>query len=218
MKTKKIIISLLIVCIFISLVSSKQFNYDEFIKKPFYNKIKYLIISFFNIIEQYTVYFLLGLNVRKISEPYDFFFCFIAGCMFRIILLILQKVYKYIFNIKDNYIYNESDNTENLYIVIKKLDELSKNLNDIVNINKEENKENNNNDDNINENDLLKFREIEEKNKFINNKFNQLENCIGIIENNYNEEKKNNERILKTINDCQEFIKTSLEGNKKEEK
>ena len=183
---KKIIFILLLVCIFIPLISSNQFNYDEFKQKPFYKKIKYLLISFFNIIEHYTLYFLLYLNLRKISEPYDFFFCFIAGCIFRIIILILQKIYISVFNCKDNYIYNESDNTENLYIVIKKLDELSKNLNNIVNINKEENKENNN-DDNINENDLLKLREIENKNKFINNKFNQLENCIGIIESNYNE-------------------------------
>ena len=216
MKIKKIIMCLLLFSIFISIVSSKQFNYDEFKEKTFPKKIKYLIISFFNIIEQYTFYFLLDLNVRKISEPYDFFCCFIAGCILRIIFVIFKKIYKSMFNIKDNYIYNEPDNTENLYIVIKRLDELNKNLNNIINTNKEGNMEINN-DNNLNENDNLKLREIEEKNININKKLIQLEKYVGIIEKNYNEEKANNEKILNTIYECQQFIKNSLESNKKEE-
>ena len=212
MKGKNIIFILLLITVFISLVSPKEFNYEEFKKKAFQKKIKYLIISFFNTIEQYTFYFIFGLNVRKISEPYDFFFCFIAGMIFRIILFILRKIYISIFNLKDNYIYNEIDNAEDLYKVIKKLDELKTNLNQIVNENGEEII--NNNED---KSKTLNLKEVEKINKKVNDKLKKLEEYTQIIEKNYNDEKENNEKILKTIQECQQFIKNSLENNQKEE-
>ena len=54
--------------------------------------------------------------------------------------MILKNIYKSVFNLKDNYIYNEHDNTENLYKVINKLEDYKKNINNIINNNEEENK------------------------------------------------------------------------------
>ena len=223
MKGTKLIFILIILSLFISIISSKEFNYDKFIEKSFFEKIKYFIIFFFNLLEQYTLYILFLLNILKIIEPYDFLFCFISGCIFRILLLILKYIYKSVFNLKDNYIYNEHDNTENLYKVINKLEELKKNLNNNININKEKNNNNINNITNninnkINSNDLLKLNEIEKMNKNVNEKLEKIEECIKIIENNYNNEKTNNEKILKIILNCQQFIKNDLESNQKEEK
>ena len=120
MNIKKSLFFLLII-ILISLVYSKQFDYEELKKKSLANKIKYLIIHFFAKIEQYTLYYIMGIRSYNIDEPYDFFFCFIIGCFLRIFYLLLKKMIKNIFNIKDNnYVYNESDNAEKLYEVNKK--------------------------------------------------------------------------------------------------
>ena len=227
MKGKKIIFIIIIITLFISIVSQKEFKQDKFKEKSFIEKIKYLIFSFFDLIEQYTLYFLLVLNIRQITEPYDFFFCFIVGCIFRILFLIMKNIYKSVFNLKDNYIYNEHDNTENLYKVINKLEVFKKNLNNIINDNEGENKNKKNNitnninnkkNNDNNNNDFFKLTEIEKMNKNVNVQLDKLEECIKIIENNYNNEKTNNEKILKIILDCQKFIKNSLESNQKEEK
>jgi len=223
MKGTKLIFILIILSLFISIISSKEFNYDKFIEKSFFEKIKYFIIYFFNLLEQYTLYILFHLNVLKITEPYDFLFCFITGCIFRILLLILKNIYKSVFNLKDNYIYNEHDNNENLYKVINKLEDFKKNINSVVNNNEEENSNNINNITNninnkINNNDLLKVTEIEKMNKNVNEKLEKIEECIKVIENNYNNEKTNNEKILKIILNCQQFIKNALESSQKEEK
>ena len=214
MKGKKFLLTLFLISISIIFIISKELNYDKFKEKSFLKNIKYIIVLIFNFIEHYTYYFLLGLHVRQISEPYDFCFCFIAGCSLRIFFLILTNIYKTIFNIGDSYVYNEPDNTENLYIVIKKLDEFNELLNDNDNKNNKEEEKNNiiNNDD-----EALGYREIEEMNKKINDKLKKIEKCINLIEKNYNEEKNNNEKILKTIQDCQQFIKKTLE-DKEEEK
>ena len=227
MKGKKLIFILIIISLFFSFVFSKEFNYDKLKEQSFLEKIKYLIISFFNLIEQYTLYFVFGLNVKQITEPYDFFFCFIAGCVFRILFLILKNIYKSVFNLKDNFIYNEHDNTDNLYKVINKLEDFKKNLNNIINDKEEDNNNRINNisnnidnkkNDNTNNNDLMKLTEIEKMNKNVNKKLEKIEECIKVIDNNYNNEKTSNEKILKIILDCQLFIKNSLETNQKEEK
>ena len=221
MKTRKIILSLLLIYINISIVSSKDFDYDD--EKPNENslneKIKYIVLLIFGKIEQYTLYFLLALNVRKISEPYDFFCCFIAGCILRILLVLLKKIYRIVFNLGDHYVYNEPDSTENLYIVIKKLNELIKNFNNLPNLNEGNNINKDINDDNnkdLNEKELLKLKEIEETNTIVNKKLISLENIIKLLEQNYNDEKKNNENFLKTIEDCQKYIKESFENKNKE--
>ena len=123
------------------------------------------------------------------------------------------------FNIKDSYVYNEPDNTENLYIINKKLEELSKNVNNNLSLNNEDinNINNNNENDELSENDLLKLKQINERNKTANNKLAQIENYMKDIEENYNKEKNNNEKILKTIEEAQTFIKDSLVGKSKEE-
>ena len=223
MKGKKLICILIIISLFISFVSSKEFNYDKFKEKSFLEKIKYHIISFFNLIEQYTFYILFLLNVIQITEPYDFLFCFMAGCIFRILFLIFKNIYKSLFNLKDNYIYNEHDNTENLYKVINKLEDYTKYVNNIINNNEEENNNKitnitNNINNMINKNDLSILNEIEIMNKNVNKQLEKIEECIKVIENNYKNEKTNNEKILKIILDCQQFIKNALESNQKEEK
>jgi len=220
MTSKKYLFSLLLFSIFFTCVSSHEFNYDEFKVKPFPKKIKYIIISFFMSLEKYTYKFLFYLRLHKFSDPYDFFIFFIAGGIFRILIVILKKIYKSIFNIKDSYVYNEPDNTENLYIINKKLDELSKNVNNKLNLNNEdENNINNNGNENdeLSEKDLLKLKQINEKNKTVNNKLAQIEKFMKDIEENYNKEKNNNEKILKTIEEAQTFIKESLVGKSKEE-
>ena len=182
MKIQKVLIFILFIYL-VSYVSSKDLKIDELKEQPFLKKTKDLIISFFNILEKYTLYFIFILNQKEIKEPYDFAFFFIYGCIFRIIFIILKKMYKYIFKLNDNYIYNQQDNTESLYIVIKRLDELSNNLNKIA----DKNSGNINNikdDNNLNENDLLKLREIDNKNKTVNKKLIELENYIKIIEKN----------------------------------
>jgi len=158
--------------------------------------------------------------MRNFSDPYDFFIFFIAGAIFRLLVVIFKKIYKSIFNIKDSYVYNEPDNTENLYIINKKLDELSKSVNNNLNLNNEDENNINNNineNDELSENDLLKLKQINEKNKTVNNKLAQIENYMKDIEENYNKEKNNNEKILKTIEEAQTFIKESLVGKSKEE-
>ena len=206
MKGKKFLLTLILISL--SFIFAKELNYDEFKEKSFPKKIKYIVVSFFSFIEQYTIYFLLGLNVRQISEPYDFFFCFIAGCCIRILFLILQNIYKSMFKTEDNYVYNEPDNTENLYMVIKKLDEFSENLNDFTNKKEEKN---NNNIINNDDEEPSEYKEIEEMNKKINDKLKTMEKCINLIENNYKDEKNNNINILKTIKDCQQYIIKQLE-------
>ena len=207
---KSFIFILLIGLMIFAIVTSTHFNYDEFKEKPFPQKMKYLTLIIFGIIEQYTYYFLMGLNVRQISEPYDFFCCFIAGCLFRIAFVILKGC---LFKRKDNYIYNEADNTEILYKVLKNLNELNKNLKTMV---PEDGNENNNlnnidnNKDELSQEDIQKMRQIELTNKSVNAKMSQLENCMNIIEQKYNEEKNYNEKALKAIEDCQKFIKESL--------
>ena len=219
MRTKKIIFALLIISIIISIVSSKEFDYDEFKEKPLLNKIKYIILSFFAFIEQYTIYFLMGLNVRKITEPYDFFLCFVFGCIFRIFVLILKKIFKSIF-VKDNYVYNEPDNAENLYVVIKKLNEFCKNLKRMVDEGDDENNQNinnnDNNDANLSQNDLEKMKQIEEANKSVNIKLGKIEKCMNIIEQKYKEEKDYNEKTLQAIEQCQTFIKDALKNTSTE--
>ena len=216
MTIKKYLFSLLLFSIFFTYVSSNEFNYNEFKVKPFPKKLKYIIVSFFMILEKYTYKFLLVLRLYNFSDPYDFFIFFIAGGIFRLLVVILKKIYKLMFNIKDSYVYNEPDNTENLYIINKKLDELSKNVNN--NLNQNNGGENNINENNeLSENDLLKLKQINERNKTVNNKLAQIENYMKDIEENYSKEKNNNEKILKTIEEAQTFIKDSLVGKSKEE-
>ena len=220
MTIKKYLFSILLFSIFFTYVSSNEFNYNEFKVKPFPKKIKYVILSFFMSLEKYTYKFLLVLRLYNYSDPYDFFIFFIAGGIFRLLVVILKKIYKSMFNIKDSYVYNEPDNTESLYIINKKLDELSKIANNNLNQNNggENNINNNGNENNeLSENDLLKLKQINERNKTVNNKLAQIENCMKDIEDNYNKEKINNEKILKTIEEAQTFIKDSLVGKSKEE-
>ena len=66
MKIKKYLFIFLILLIIISLVNSKQFDYEELKKKSFPKKIKYLIIHFFALIEQYTLYYIMGLRSYNI--------------------------------------------------------------------------------------------------------------------------------------------------------
>jgi len=217
MTIKKYLFSLLLFSIFFTYVSSNEFNYNEFKDKPFPKKIKYIIVSFFMSLEKYTYKFLFYLRLHKFSEPYDFFIFFIAGAIFRLLVVILKKLYKSMFNIKDSYVYNEPDNTENLYIINKKLDELSKNVNNNLGLNNENENNIKNEDDELSENDLMKLKQINERNKTANNKLAQFENIMKDIEENYNKEKNNNEKILKTIEEAQTFIKDSLVGKSKEE-
>ena len=209
---KSFIFIILIGLMIFTIVTSTHFNYDEFKEKPFVLKIKYIILIIFGIIEQYTYYFLMGLNVRKISEPYDFFCCFIAGCVCRIAFVFLKG---WLFNGKDNYVYNEPDNTEILYKVLKNLNELSKNLKTVV---AEDGNDNNINNidtskDELSQEDMQKMKQIEQTNKAVNAKMIQIENCMNIIEQKYNEEKDYNEKALKAIEDCQKFIKESLKSS-----
>ena len=212
MTIKKYLFSILLFSIVFTYVSSNEFNYNEFKDKPFPKKIKYIIVSFFMSLEKYTYKFLFYLRLHKFSEPYDFFIFFIAGAVFRLLIVILKKLYKSMFNIKDSYVYNEPDNTENLYIINKKLDELSKNVNNNLGLNNENENNIKNEDDELNENDLMKLKQINERNKTVNNKLTQFENIMKDIEENYNKEKNNNEKILKTIEEAQTFIKDSLVG------
>ena len=208
MKIKKYLFIFLILLIIISLVNSKQFDYEELKKKSFPQKIKYLIIHFFALIEQYTLYYIMGLRSYDITEPYDFFFCFIFGCFLRIFFLLFKKMFKNIFNIKDNnYVYNEPDNAEKLYEVKKKLNELSKNLN------------NTNEDkfDNINNNININNEEIENKIKLVNDKLKKLEKTVINLGKGYEEEKNHIQVNLKTIEECQKFIIDSLTTKDKEE-
>ena len=219
MRIKQYLFSLLLFSIFFAYVSSNEFNYNEFKSKPFSNKIKYIIVTFFMGLERYTYKFLFYLRFHKFSEPYDFLIFFIAGALFRLFVVILKKIYKLVFNIKDSYVYNEPDNTENLYIINKKLDELSKSINNSNQNNLDENNiiNNENENDELGENDLLKLKQINERNKTVNNKLAQFENYMKDIEENYKKEKDNNEKILKTIEEAQTFIKDSLVGKSKEE-
>ena len=217
MKIKIILLFLFFISI-ISYAFSKESNNDELKEKLFIKKIKNIIIIFFNILEHYTLYFISILNEREIKEPYDFVCFFIFGCIFRIIFLFIKNIYKSIFKLNDNYVYNQPDNTESLYIVQKRLDELSNNLNSITDKKGEGNNNNINNDNNLNENDILKLGEINSKNKAVNKRLIELENYIKIIEKNYKEEKKNNENILSAIKESQQIIKDSLKKEKTEDK
>ena len=217
MTIKKYLFSILLFSIFFTYVSSNEFKYNEFKDKPFPKKIKYIIVSFFMSLEKYTYKFLFYLRLHKFSEPYDFFIFFIAGAIFRLLVVIMKKLYKSMFNIKDSYVYNEPDNTENLYIINKKLDELSKNVNNNLGLNNENENNIKNENDELSENDLMKLKQINERNKTVNNKLTQFENIMKDIEENYNKEKNNNEKILKTIEEAQTFIKDSLVGKSKEE-
>jgi len=217
MTIKKYLFSILLFSIVFTYVSSNEFNYNEFKDKPFPKKIKYIIVSFFMSLEKFTYKFLFYLRLHKFSEPYDFFIFFIAGAIFRLLVVILKKLYKSMFNIKDSYVYNEPDNTENLYIINKKLDELSKNVNNNLGLNNENENNIKNENDELSENDLMKLKQINERNKTANNKLAQFENIMKDIEENYNKEKNNNEKILKTIEEAQTFIKDSLVGKSKEE-
>ena len=210
MKIKKYLFIFLILLIIISLVNSKQFDYEELKQKSFPKKIKYLIIHFFATIEQYTFYYIMGLRSYDIIEPYDFFFCFIIGCFFRIFYLLLKKMFKNTFNINDNsYVYNEPDNAEKLYEVKKKLNEFSK---DLSNVNENRTDDNNIiNDININNN------EIENKIKLINDKLIKLEKIVTNIGKGYEEEKNHIKINLKTIEECQKFIIDSLKPKEKED-
>ena len=212
MTIKKYLFSILLFSIVFTYVSSNEFNYNEFKDKPFPKKIKYIIVSFFMSLEKFTYKFLFYLRLHKFSEPYDFFIFFIAGAIFRLLVVILKKLYKSMFNIKDSYVYNEPDNTENLYIINKKLDELSKNVNNNLGLNNENENNIKNENDELSENDLMKLKQINERNKTVNNKLTQFENIMKDIEENYNKEKNNNEKILKTIEEAQTFIKDSLVG------
>ena len=159
MTIKKYLFSILLFSIFFTYVSSNEFNYNEFKAKPFPKKIKYIIISFFMSLEKYAYKFLFYLRLCKFSDPYDFFIFFIVGAIFRLIIVILKILYKSMFNIKDSYVYNEPDNTENLYIINKKLDELAKNVNNNLNLNyDDENKINNNENGELSEKNLLKLK------------------------------------------------------------
>ena len=205
MKMKKYLFIFLILLI-ITLVNSKQFDLEELKKKSFLNKIKYLIIHFFAKIEQYTLYYIMGIRSYDINEPYDFFFCFIIGCFLRIFYLFLKKSLKNTFNIKDNeYVYNEPDNAEKLYEVKKKLNDFGKNL-----YNMNENKLNDINNININNN------EIENKIKLVNDKLIKLEQTMINLGKFYEEEKNHIKVNLKTIEECQKFIIDSLTTKEKE--
>ena len=206
MKMKKYLFIFLILLIIITLVNSKQFDLEELKKRSFLNKLKYLIIHFFAKIEQYTLYYIMGIRSYDINEPYDFFFCFIIGCFLRIFYLFLKKSLKNTFNIKDNeYVYNEPDNAEKLYEVKKKLNDFGKNL---YNIN--ENKLNDINNININNN------EIENKIKLVNDKLIKLEQTMINLGKFYEEEKNHIKVNLKTIEECQKFIIDSLTTKEKE--
>ena len=179
MAINKYLFSLLLFSFFFTNVCSNEFNYNDFKDKPFPKKLKYIIVSFFMSLEKYTYKFLFYLRLRKFSDPYDFLIFFIAGAIFRLLVLILKKFYKSMFNIKDSYVYNEPDNTENLYIINKKLEELSKNVNNNLSLNNEDiNNINNNENDELSENDLLKLKQINEKNKTVNNKLAQFEKIM----------------------------------------
>ena len=205
MKMKKYLFIFLILLI-ITLVNSKQFDLEELKKRSFLNKIKYLIIHFFAKIEQYTLYYIMGIRSYDINEPYDFFFCFIIGCFLRIFYLFLKKSLKNTFNIKDNeYVYNEPDNAEKLYEVKKKLNDFGKNL-----YNMNENKLNDINNININNN------EIENKIKLVNDKLIKLEQTMINLGKFYEEEKNHIKVNLKTIEECQKFIIDSLTTKEKE--
>ena len=205
MKMKKYLFIFLILLI-ITLVNSKQFDLEELKKRSFLNKIKYLIIHFFAKIEQYTLYYIMGIRSYDINEPYDFFFCFIIGCFLRIFYLFLKKSLKNTFNIKDNeYVYNEPDNAEKLYEVKKKLNDFGKNL-----YNMNENKLNDINNININNN------EIENKIKLVNDKLRNLEQTMINLGKFYEEEKNHIKVNLKTIEECQKFIIDSLTTKEKE--
>ena len=206
MKMKKYLFIFLILLIIITLVNSKQFDLEELKKRSFLNKIKYLIIHFFAKIEQYTLYYIMGIRSYDINEPYDFFFCFIIGCFLRIFYLFLKKSLKNTFNIKDNeYVYNEPDNAEKLYEVKKKLNDFGKNL-----YNMNENKLNDINNININNN------EIENKIKLVNDKLIKLEQTMINLGKFYEEEKNHIKVNLKTIEECQKFIIDSLTTKEKE--
>jgi len=97
------------------------------------------------------------------------------------------------------------------------LDELSKNVNNNLGLNNENENNIKNENDELSENDLMKLKQINERNKTANNKLAQFENIMKDIEENYNKEKNNNEKILKTIEEAQTFIKDSLVGKSKEE-
>ena len=217
MKIKKYINIFLILLIIISLVNTKQFSYEELKEKSFPKKIKYLFIHFFALIEQYTLYYIMGIRSYDINEPYDFFFCFLFGCFLRIFYLFLKKMIKNTLNIKDNdYIYNEPDNTEKLYEVKKKLNEFSNNLKNMK-INK--NADNNTNDinnNNINNINNINNDEINKKIKLVNNKLSRLENIVNNLGKYYDEEKNHVQINLKTIEECQKFIIDSLKSKEKE--
>ena len=150
----------------------------------------------------------MGLRSYNITEPYDFFFCFIFGCFLRIFFLLLKKMFKNSFNIKDNnYVYNEPDNAEKLYEVKKKLNEFSKNLN-----NTREDKI-----DNINNNFNINNDEIENKIKLVNDKLKKLEKLVINLGQGYEEEKNHIKVNLKTIEECQKFIIDSLKPKEKED-
>ena len=201
MKIKNYLFLFIILLIIISFANTKQFDLDELKRQSFPKKIKYLIIHFFSKIEQYTLYYIMGLRSYDINEPYDFFFCFIFGCFLRFFFLFLKKSFKNTFNIKDNeYVYNEPDNAEKLYEVKKKLNEFGKNLN-----NMNENKiQDNINNININNND------VENRIKILNNKLIKLEQIVINLGKNYEEEKNHVQINLKTIEECQKFIIDSL--------
>ena len=208
MKIKNYIFIFLILLITIASVNSKQFNYEELKKKSFLNKIKYLTFHFFAKIEQYTLYFIMGLRSYNIIEPYDFFSCFIFGCFLRICFLILKKIFKKLLNTEESYIYNEPDNTENLYAVISKLNEFSKNM-------KTKNENNINNNTTIN--DDINIKNIEERIKSVNNKLLKLEKTVNNLGKSYEEEKNHIKANLKTIEECQKFIIDSLSNKDKED-
>ena len=210
MKMKNFVYIFLILLVIISLVNSKQFSYEELKEKSFPKKIKYLFIHFFAIIEQYTLYYIMGIRSYDINEPYDFFFCFLFGCFLRIFYLFLKKMIKNSLNIKDDeYVYNEPDNTEKLYEVKKKLNEFSHNLKNM--------KIGKNEDNNINEiNNNINNNEIDKKIKLVNDKLTKLENIVNNLGKNYEEEKNHVQINLKTIEECQKFIIDSLKSKEKE--
>ena len=220
----KFLLSLLLLFGFILItVYSKEFDKEEFKQKSFLNKIKYLIFRFFDLVEQYTISFVMTLRVRHYDEPYDFFACFIAGCCLRLLIIFIKKFFKTIFNIKEvDYVYNEKDGAENLYIVIKRLSEFCDKLNLQIN-NKDEGKNINNINENtkgnseLGKNDLMKLKKIEEDNKIINKKLSSIEETLKTIEENYNKEKNHNEDMLKTIEACQKDIKEYFANEKKDE-
>ena len=211
MKIKKYLSIFLIILIIISFINAKQFNFEELKKRNALEKIKYLIFHLFALIENFTVYLIKITREYNLKEPYDFFFCFIIGCFFRVIYLFLKKIFKRIFNITDNnYVYNEPDNTEKLYEVKKKLYELNKNFNNL-NGNDIKNNINDINNININNND------IENKIKLVNDKLIQMEKIMNDLGKSYEEEKNHIKINLETIEECQKFIIHSVKENGKEE-